>query len=249
MRSLGLLTDSKERAMNGQVTAAVTRRRAAQTDARGAVWRVIDITVSALGLACLLPVMLLISIGVLCEGGRPVFFSQERLGKDSRTFRLYKFRKFGAKATGGLSLTMRDDPRMTRVGWLLERSKLDELPQLWNVLAGEMSLVGPRPESLSFADCFQGAHRPLLEHKPGIFGPAQTMFRNEAAFYPPSEDPETVYRQVLFPAKAALDLSYYPTRTVLKDLAWIGRGVLAVVAGLSHRPQRLVHDFGRASSG
>jgi lipopolysaccharide/colanic/teichoic acid biosynthesis glycosyltransferase len=247
-RSPRLFTDTKEWAMNGQATATGTQLRTAQTDASSAVWRAIDITVSALGLAWLLPVMLLISIAVLCEGGRPIFFWQKRLGKDGRTFRLYKFRKFGAKVTGGLSLTMRDDPRLTRVGWLLERSKLDELPQLWNVLAGDMSLVGPRPESLSFADCFQGAYRRLLDHRPGIFGPAQTMFRNEAAFYPPLEDPETVYREVLFPAKAVLDLSYYPTRTVSKDLAWICRGVLAVVTGLSHRPQRLGEDLGRASS-
>ena len=99
-----------------------------------------------------------------------------------------------------------------------------------------MSLVGPRPESLNFFDCFHGIYRQVLNHRPGIFGPAQTMFRNEAVFYPPTANPEAVYREVLFPAKASLDLSYYPTRTLFKDVGWIIRGLLAIVVGLSHDP-------------
>ena len=208
--------------------------------------RIFDLSLSCVLLIVLAPAMALIAIAIVARLGRPLLFCPTRAGLHAEPFMLFKFRTM--QSSGAADSTAPDSERMTPLGSWLRSMSLDELPQLWNVLAGDMSLVGPRPESLSFADCFQGAYRRLLDHRPGIFGPAQTMFRNEAAFYPPLEDPETVYREVLFPAKAVLDLSYYPTRTVSKDLAWICRGVLAVVTGLSHRPQRLGEDLGRASS-
>jgi lipopolysaccharide/colanic/teichoic acid biosynthesis glycosyltransferase len=219
------------------------RRWTPKFDGTDAARRVIDVALSTTALVCLLPLLVLIGIGVMLEGGLPIFYSQNRLGRHGRMFHLYKFRKFGKHVGAGLPLTLRDDPRLTPVGRLLERSKLDELPQFWNVLTGDMSIVGPRPESRTFADCFQGEHRALLDHKPGIFGPAQTQFRNESALYPPMQDPELVYREVLFPAKANIDLSYYPARTLLKDLSWIARGLISVGAGLSHHPppQTLAH--------
>jgi len=214
-----------------------------KTAVTGAAWaaptpgcaarRALDILVSAVALLCLLPAMLLIALAICMEDEFPIIFCQVRMGKDGRPFRLYKFRKFGRReGTHGLPLTLRDDPRLTVVGRFLERTKLDELPQFWNVLAGDMSLVGPRPESLNFSDCFQGAYRQVLDHRPGIFGPAQAKYRNEAALYT-AASPERTYREVLFPAKASLDLAYYPTRTVLRDVGWIARGLLAVVRGSS----------------
>ncbi len=98
-----------------------------------------------------------------------------------------------------------------------------------NIVRGDMAIVGPRPESLAFADCFDEDVRPLLDERPGIFGPSQVAFRNECAFYPADADPVQFYRDTLFPAKAALDLSYYPGRTLWSDVVWITRGALAVV--------------------
>lgn len=191
--------------------------------------RALDLVVAWLGILLTSPLMLLIILAILIESGRPVFFAQTRLGQGGRHFRIFKFRKFGKDSgEAGLPLTMREDPRLSRIGRFLAASKLDELPQLYNVLIGDMSLVGPRPESLAFSDCFAGEHRAILAYRPGIFGPSQVAFRNECALFPPDSDPTRFYRQVLFPLKARLDLSYYPHRTLLSDCAWIARGALAV---------------------
>jgi lipopolysaccharide/colanic/teichoic acid biosynthesis glycosyltransferase len=177
----------------------------------------------------LCPLFACIAVAILLESGRPVFFSQTRLGLDGRHFKLLKFRKFGpAEGTGGLPVTLANDTRLTGVGKFLERTKLDELPQFWNVLKGDMAIVGPRPESLRFADCFSGPFLALLRHKPGIFGPAQAMFRNESAHYGPGGDPETTYRKLLFPAKAAIDLGYYDGRTLMRDMIWICLSIGAI---------------------
>ena len=114
-----------------------------------------DCLVALVALVCLTPVLAIIAIAIWIDSDGPIFFSQTRLGRGARHFRLHKFRKFHERdQPGGLAVTLRSDPRMTRVGRVLERTKLDELPQLWNILVGEMALVGPRPESLAFADCF-----------------------------------------------------------------------------------------------
>jgi len=198
--------------------------------------RALDLVVACLGLALAGPLMLLITLAILIESGRPVFFAQIRLGQGGRHFRMFKFRKFG-KSSGeaGLPLTMHKDTRLSRIGRFLVASKLDELPQLYNVLKGDMSLVGPRPESLAFSDCLAGDYRAVLAYRPGIFGPSQVAFRYECVFYPPDAEPTRFYREVLFPLKARFDLSYYPRRTLLSDCAWIARGVLAV-AGLDRAP-------------
>jgi hypothetical protein len=117
---------------------------------------------------------------------------------------------------------------LTGVGRFLLRTKLDELPQLWNVLKGDMSIVGPRPESLDFQDCFKGPCARVLEHKPGIFGPSQVLFRNEYIFHHRHPEPEQFYRDVLFPLKADIDLAYFEHRTLCRDLGWAVRSALAV---------------------
>ena len=191
--------------------------------------RILDVVIASTGLILLAPLMLVVAIAILLEGGRPLFFSQARIGWKGKAFRMHKFRKFRADiGTDGSPLTAKNDQRMTTVGTFLARSKLDELPQLWNVLRGEMSIVGPRPESLAFADCFSDSYRGLLEHRPGILGPSQVLFRNECEMFPANIDAREFYRAVLFPYKAETDLSYYRTRTILSDLEWIVRGVLAV---------------------
>jgi len=202
--------------------------------------RVLDLTFSSLGLMLLSPLILIIAIIILLETGAPVFFSQSRLGRNGRVFTMYKFRKFRPDVgNDGSPLTAHRDCRMTQFGLLLARSKLDELPQLWNVLRGEMSIVGPRPESLAFADCFANQFQEVLEHKPGILGPSQVWFRNESELFPANVDPLEFYRAVQFPLKAQIDLAYYRNRTLLSDLAWIARGVAAVAgwhSARSHSP-------------
>jgi lipopolysaccharide/colanic/teichoic acid biosynthesis glycosyltransferase len=205
--------------------------------------RVFDIVVAAAGLILFSPLVICIAAAIVIEDGRPIFFSHLRLGQRRRHFRMHKFRKFSAGRTNGPSLTLEDDPRLTRIGGFLARTKLDELPQLWNVLKGDMSIVGPRPESLAFQDCFKEPWGALLEHKPGIFGPSQALFRNEGSLYRGRPDTEQFYRDVLFPLKAHIDLTYFPQRTLLRDVAWILCGALAVFGWSSSRQgERLVED-------
>lgn len=195
--------------------------------------RVLDVVFAACVLAFLSLLMALIALAIYLESGGPVFFSQTRLGRSGQQFRLHKFRKFPANAgRGGPAVTVRGDARMTAVGRILERTKLDELPQLWNILAGDMSVVGPRPESLAFASCFARGYSGVLDFKPGIFGPCQVMFRNEGCLYQDGCEPEEYYSRVLFPLKAHADLTYFSTRSLRSDLWCIVHGTLAVF-GLS----------------
>jgi lipopolysaccharide/colanic/teichoic acid biosynthesis glycosyltransferase len=180
------------------------------------------------GLLVLCPCMMLIALAIWLESGRPILFSQIRLGQSGRQFRIYKFRKFRSECGAGCGVTVSHDARLTRLGRFLVATKLDELPQLWNILRGDMSTVGPRPESLSFADCFTRDYRRVLEHRPGIFGPNQFYFRDEGSLYPEACDPEQFYREVLFPLKARIDIAYFSHRTLGADIGWIIRGVLAV---------------------
>ena len=196
---------------------------------RAAVGCLVEMIIALVGLALTLPIILLIAIAICLDTPGPVFYSQMRIGRSGRRFRIYKFRKFGEWAEASTqAVTLKNDPRMTRIGRLLERSKLDELPQLWNVLIGDMSFVGPRPETVEFADCFVGPVRNVLDYTPGLFGPNQVIFRNEASLYPENQEPHEFYRSVLFPAKARIDLLYFPQRTLLSDIVWIIRGILGL---------------------
>jgi lipopolysaccharide/colanic/teichoic acid biosynthesis glycosyltransferase len=191
--------------------------------------RLLDIVVSVAALIFFAPLVILIVAAILIGGGRPIFFSQLRVGHRGRHFRMHKFRKFreGEIAAGG-PLTMEGDPRLNAIGRVLVRTKLDELPQLWNVLKGDMSIVGPRPESLDFGDCFEGPFRSVLEYKPGIFGPSQVFFRNERSIYSERSNHEQFYRDILFPLKAHIDLRYFGNRNLFCDIVWVVRGVFAV---------------------
>lgn len=212
-------------------------RRLVTTSGHGFARRSVDIAVASVAAIVFAPLMLLIAIALVVEGGRPVLFAQTRLGAGARPFRMYKFRKFDVRCDPhGLALTVAGDNRMTKLGRILAATKFDELPQLWNVVRGEMAIVGPRPESMAFADCFRGGAEAVLQYKPGLLGPAQVLFRNEADFYPQSADPLHYYREVLFPAKARIDLSYYPQRTLVSDVAWMARGFLAVFGRVPPSP-------------
>jgi lipopolysaccharide/colanic/teichoic acid biosynthesis glycosyltransferase/dTDP-glucose pyrophosphorylase len=195
--------------------------------------RLLDAILSLLALASLAPIWLLISIAIWLEDGRPILFKQKRLGRSGRIFTVYKFRKLSHPTPGcDPSLGTAIEPPYTRVGWILEATKLNEIPQLVNVAKGEMSMVGPRPEVPEFKHCFSGPYRRLLDYIPGIFGPSQCAFRNEAAMYPAGCDKRSFYEQVLFPQKAKIDLQYYPWGTMGGDLRWMYRSVSAVLCGI-----------------
>lgn len=197
--------------------------------------RTFDFLAALVGLILALPLMLLIAIIVKLDSPGPVIFSQARLGKKGTQFKVHKIRKFPANArSGGSGVTVAGDVRMTRVGRFLERTKLDELPQLWNIFKGEMSFVGPRPESLRYADLFKGEFESVLDFIPGIFGPNQIAFRNESDLYPADQDPEEYYRTVLFPEKARRDIAYFKRANWFRDLQWIIKGIWVSIIGAVH---------------
>lgn len=194
--------------------------------------RALDLLCAGVAAFILAPLMLIAVLAIWIESGRPILFSQIRLGQFGRPFRMYKFRKFRPDCDNhGCPLTMESDGRLTKIGRVLAVSKLDELPQLWNVLRGDMSLVGPRPESLAFADCFRNGFEKVHEHKPGLFGPCQVMFRHESKHYPDGVAAVEFYRQVLFPVKAEIDLAYFARRTLVSDLGWVLQGAWVIAAG------------------
>lgn len=193
--------------------------------------RIFDIVLAIVLGIVFAPLMIVISLAVKFTSPGPVIFNQKRLGKNGEIFQIKKFRKFPDDLKdSGLDVTLMYDPRMTKIGRFLERTKLDELPQLWNILVGEMTFVGPRPETLKFRHLFEEKYTQVLDFIPGIFGPNQTKFRNESAMYPEDGDPEEFYRKVLFPQKADADLEYFPTSNLLTDIKWILSGSFSLVA-------------------
>lgn len=191
--------------------------------------RTLDIVVAASALLVLSPIMLLVALAIRVETPGPIFFAQPRLGRHGKPFRLLKFRKFwDGPAEQGPAVTVHEDARLTRIGRLLQQTKLDELPQFWNILIGDMSLVGPRPESPRFQDCFHDRYLAVLRYKPGLLGPTQVLFRNESALFPRNADPEAYYRETLFPAKARLDLAYHAEANIARDIQWMFRGIFVV---------------------
>jgi FlaA1/EpsC-like NDP-sugar epimerase/lipopolysaccharide/colanic/teichoic acid biosynthesis glycosyltransferase len=179
--------------------------------------RCFDVGVSLLALIVLSPLLLLTAILVKLESPGPAFYRGTRLGRNGRRFRIWKLRTMRSKVSGP-AITAAGDPRVTRVGRWLRRTKLDELPQFINVLKGDMSLVGPRPEDPSFVDISSADYRQLLSVRPGITSPASIAFADEEMLLRP-ENVETTYREVLAPAKIAMELSYLRRQSFAVDLA------------------------------
>lgn len=192
--------------------------------------RSFDIAAAIVLLIMALPAFFVIALFMKATSPGPLLFRQKRLGLNGRVFLMNKFRKFPtAWGNKGPNVTLQNDSRMTKVGHFLERTKLDELPQLWNILIGEMSFVGPRPESLAFSHLFKDGFEQVLNYKPGIFGPNQTEYRNESGMYPEGIDPTLYYEKELFPAKAKNDLRYFKKSTFLGDIKWILHGTIVLV--------------------
>jgi lipopolysaccharide/colanic/teichoic acid biosynthesis glycosyltransferase len=182
-----------------------------------AIGRLFDFSAALLLLGLASPLLLLIAAAVRCQDGGPAFFRQERIGRGGRPFRLWKFRTMRAGRSGAV-ITRSGDHRITRVGAVLRAYKLDELPQLWNVLRGDMSLIGPRPEVPCFVDQGNPVWQAVHSVRPGITDLATLVFRDEERILAAFADPERGYRETVLPAKLALNLQYLERRSALRDL-------------------------------
>jgi len=185
--------------------------------------RTLDLILSLVGLALLWPLLASLALWIKLDSPGPVLYRGKRVGKDGEPFHMYKFRTMAEGAERrGPAVTYRDDPRITRAGRFLRRTKLDELPQLLNVVKGEMSLVGPRPEDPTYVAFYDEKQRQVLSVKPGITGPTQLEYRDEASMLDgDSVDADYVTR--IMPEKLKLDLEYVRTHSLIKDLSILWR--------------------------
>jgi lipopolysaccharide/colanic/teichoic acid biosynthesis glycosyltransferase len=177
-----------------------------------------DIIVSAIALLVLLPLMLVLAILVRIDSPGPSLFRQARVGKLFRQFQLLKFRTM-KRENSGSPITAGNDDRITRVGAFLRNSKLDELPQLWNVLCGDMSLVGPRPEVPVFVERFRADYEEILRVRPGITDPASIRYRSEAEILGSTADPIDYYTKVILPEKIKISKQYVRSANLGKDIS------------------------------
>lgn len=181
--------------------------------------RLIDVIASVIGLLVLWPVLLVIAVLVKLGDGGPVLFRQERVGRQGRPFRILKFRTMSVDAPErGPAITKQGDDRITRVGAVLRHAKLDELPQLWNVLMGDMSLVGARPEVPRYVELFRAEYNEILKLRPGITDPASIRFREESELLAESGDPEATYIERILPEKLRLARDYVRHASPAYDL-------------------------------
>ena len=190
--------------------------------------RLFDVAISAAGLVMTSPVILIAALAVKLESQGPAFYSGPRVGKDGRTFRLLKLRTMRQQAAGP-AVTAGDDPRITSVGRLLRRTKIDELPQLFNVLRGDMSLVGPRPEDPKYVAMYSPEQRRVLAVRPGITGPTVLAFINEEELLR-GGDAESLYVTNVMPQKIAADLQYVQSATFARDFSILAKTFGAVIA-------------------
>jgi lipopolysaccharide/colanic/teichoic acid biosynthesis glycosyltransferase len=201
--------------------------------------RLFDIVVSLAGLVLLFPLLLLVAVLVKADSSGPIFFRQERMGRRFCPFLIYKFRTMVWDAWGkGWTITVGNDPRITRVGRLLRATKIDELPQLINVFKGEMSLVGPRPELRQFVELFQRDYQAILRVRPGITDLASLKYRDEAHVLGNAESAEEEYIQYILPDKISLAKDYLQRSSFLFDLSLIFKTLLSLFSYTSELKQR-----------
>ena len=177
--------------------------------------RLCDILCSFLGLLLLSPLFLIVASWIIIDDFGPVFYRQQRVGKDNIDFGLLKFRSMRVGADKMSLITIGDrDPRVTRAGFYIRKYKLDELPQLWNVLIGDMSLVGPRPEVRRYVDVYTDEQRRVLSVRPGITDYASIEYIDENILLAQSNDPDKTYIEQIIPAKIALNMRYIEHQTL-----------------------------------
>ena len=191
--------------------------------------RLFDIFFSALGIIICIPFFIIAAILVKLDSSGPILFTQERIGKDFKPFKIYKFRTM--KKVGdqdGPKITIKGDNRITGIGRLLRKYKIDELPQLFNVLKGDMSFVGPRPEISEYVNLFKTAYEKLLSIRPGITDPASICYSNEEILLSGSDNWEENYRKIVLPGKIKLSLHYVDNHNIITDLRLIVKTILKI---------------------
>jgi len=199
------------------------------------VRRFVDILTATVVLVVLSPLFLLISLMVVLDSPGNPFYGGWRTGKDGRHFRMWKFRTMVKNADRiGTAITTPRDPRITRVGAFLRKSKLDELPQFFNLLSGDLTLVGPRPEDPGFTEQYTAEQREIFRVKPGITGPTQLHFTMiEAEIIPDGADAKQFYLDHILDEKLRLDLEYLRNRTIVSDLQVVSQTVLLMARALT----------------
>ena len=192
--------------------------------------RAMDIVISGCALLVIWPVLVLIALAIKIDDPGPVFYRQVRVGRNGKEFRIYKFRTMVVDADKkGLAITVGRDNRITRMGSLLRKTKLDELAQLINVFTGEMSFVGPRPEVPKYVNMYTPYQRQVLLVRPGITDYASIAYRNENDMLEGAEDPERMYIDVIMPDKIELNMKYLREISPLADIRLIFSTIIAVI--------------------
>ncbi|GHC35084.1 sugar transferase [Aidingimonas halophila] len=187
--------------------------------------RAFDVTLSAVGLLLSGWLILLAWLAASVDTRSNGFFTQQRVGKDGKLFTVVKLKTMRPSRELNTTVTQSGDPRITPLGSFFRRTKIDELPQLWNVLVGDMSFVGPRPDVPGFADTLKGEERLLLSIRPGITGPATLKYRNEEELLAEADDPEAYNREVIWPDKVKVNLEYIRDWRLADDLRYIWQTV------------------------
>ncbi len=184
--------------------------------------RLFDLSASLIGIVLLLPIFVILSLLILLTMGLPIIFKQKRVGKNEVIFEIYKFRTMVTDAPErGPSFTTGGDPRITPLGKKLRRHKIDELPQLFNVLKGEMSLVGPRPEVPEFVSHYNDEQRQVLSVRPGLTDPASIVYHDEETILSHFDNAQEAYLKKIMPAKLKLNLAYLKKASFRADLGLI----------------------------
>lgn len=192
--------------------------------------RIFDILASFFGIIILLPLFIIIILLMIVTSGFPIFYLQSRVGRNGKDFQLFKFRTMHLNADKkGLLTVGGKDPRVTNIGYYLRKYKLDELPQLFNVLFGTMSLVGPRPEVRKYVDLYSDEQRKVLSVRPGITDFASLEFINENDLLAKSNNPEQTYINEVMPAKLALNAKYIEQKGILTDFKIILNTIFKIV--------------------
>lgn len=192
--------------------------------------RIFDIIASGIGLILLSPFFLVLALWIKCDSAGPVFYKQIRVGRFNKDFKLFKFRsmRVGADKQGLITVGGRD-PRVTQSGYYIRKYKLDEFPQLINVLIGDMSLVGPRPEVRKYVDLYTAEQLHVLDVRPGITDMASIRYRNENELLEQAEDPETFYREVIMQDKLKINQEYIAKASLRFDIKLIFHTFMAIM--------------------
>jgi len=187
-------------------------------DIKNLIKRLFDFVTSLIGLIVLVPIFIIVSFLVKIFSVGPVFFVQKRIGKNGKIFQMIKFRSMTVIQSSASTISVKGDLRITKIGTFLRRFKLDELPELWNVLKGDMSLVGPRPDVCGYADNLKGEDRKILELRPGITGVASLKYYDEEDVLAAQNNPLKFNDEVIYPDKVKLNLDYYYNNNLWIDI-------------------------------